>query len=102
MIADIEAGAEPLTLKGAARLKCMKRDGANRSAPFMHRICSPTKSHPLDVAVINGVRMTTEAACLRWLAANSSAAPSARRGWTPGRTCTLHQEASRQLDAAGL
>jgi len=102
VLADIADGAEPLSFARAAKLKCMTRDGRARHVSFVHRAADPTKPHPLECATISGVRMTTEAACLRWLAANSGAVPASSASWTPGRARREHLAAAKALATEGF
>ena len=95
-------GADWLTFAQVARLKCMCLNGKPRHVAFVHRAADPSKAHPLDFAVVSGVRCSTLPACLRWLAANSGAIPSNSATWTPGRTRREHQTAERALAADGF
>jgi hypothetical protein len=102
VLQDIADGAEPLTFARAAKLRCLSRDGRHRHVGFVHRAADPTKPHPLEFAVISGVRMTTQAAAIRWLQRNSGTTPSSSASWTPGRFRKEHAVAERQLDDAGI
>jgi len=101
VLADVAAGAEPLPFKRIARLACLKREGRSRHVGFVYRATDPANPHPLESAVICGVRVSTEAAVFRWLARNigTPAGPSA---WTPTAARREHERAVKSLRAAGL
>jgi hypothetical protein len=100
ILADIEAGAEPLTFTAATREKCLRRDGRRHHVAWVYRQADPSRPFPLESAVIGGVRVTTRPAIMRWIARNSGvhAAP----GWTPGRMRREHESSERELERAGF
>ena len=71
IIADLEAGHEPLTFNRALREKCLWARGRPPHIQLLYRAIEPTKPNPLECALINDVYVTSRPALLRWLARNS-------------------------------
>ena len=103
VLADAEAGAELLTFNRATGLKLLQVHGRRPHVAVLHRAANPSNPVPLESAVVNGVRVTTEPAIRRWILAQS------RQSGRPGPTKPPpHQEQRRRertkarLDALGL
>ena len=103
VLADTEAGAELLTFNRATGLKLLQVHGRRPHVAVLHRAANPSNPIPLESAVVNGVRITTEPAIRRWILAQS------RQSGRPGPTKPPpHQEQRRRertkarLDALGL
>lgn len=100
VLADIEAGAEPLTFKSATREQSLRRDGRRHHVAWVYRVADPSRPVPLESAIIGGVRVTTRPAIARWLAKSNGLPVGA--GWTPGRMRREHEAAERELAEAGF
>ena len=98
VLADIAAGAEPLTFKQVAKLKYFRREGRHRHVAAVYRAAGDDP--PLESAVIAGVKISTEPAVQRYLARKNGIAAGAN--WTPGRFRREHQAAAKALAADGF
>ena len=66
VLQDLAEGAEPLTFKEAAKLRCLRREGRTRHVAWIYRAAGDDP--PLEYADVGGVRTTTEPAVMRYLA----------------------------------
>ena len=75
VVADLEAGHEPLTFARATREKCLAIRGRPPNIRTLYRAAKRTQPCPLESAVVAGVRVTTRPALFRWIARKNHVPP---------------------------
>jgi hypothetical protein len=102
VLADTAAGAELMTFNRATGLKLLQVHGRRPHVALLHRASNPSRPYPLEAAIVNGVKVTTEPAVRRWIARSSQASAPAPSTPTPQHEQRRRERIELKLDALGI
>ena len=99
---DAAAGAELMTFNRATGLKLLYVRGRRPHVALLHRASDPSRPYPLEAAVVNGVKVTSEPAIRRWIARSSQAPALAPSPPTQQQEQRRRERTEQKLDALGI